>query len=52
MFSMVVIKDIYWLENNFVCLFDGSGKISIVKEFVFLFLVLGGYIMVIFVFWS
>ncbi|MBO1402865.1 metal-dependent phosphohydrolase [Vibrio cholerae] len=52
MLSMVAIKDIHWLENNPARLLDGSGKISIVKEFAFLSLVLGGYITAILVLWS
>lgn len=50
--SMVALKDIYWLENHPTHLLDGSGKISILKEFIFLSLVLGGYVTAILVLWS
>ncbi|EEW05172.1 conserved hypothetical protein [Vibrio mimicus VM603] len=49
---MVALKDIYWLENHPTHLLDGSGKISILKEFIFLSLVLGGYVTAILVLWS
>jgi response regulator RpfG family c-di-GMP phosphodiesterase len=45
--SMIALKDLYWLEahkNNYL---DGSGHISIIKEFLFVGLVMLGYTLVI-----
>lgn len=52
MLSMVAIKDVFWLEHNPERILDGSGKISIMKEFAYLSLVLGGYAVVIMTMWS
>jgi response regulator RpfG family c-di-GMP phosphodiesterase len=43
MLTMVAVKDIFWLEHNPNRLLDGSGKISVIKEFVYLAVVIGGY---------
>jgi len=45
--SMIALKDLYWLEahkNNYL---DGTGHISIIKEFLFVGLVMLGYTLVI-----
>ena len=52
MLSMVAIKDVFWLEHNPDRILDGTGKISIMKEFAYLSLVLGGYAVVIMTMWS
>ncbi|KGK19908.1 HD domain-containing phosphohydrolase [Vibrio navarrensis] len=52
MLTMVAVKDIFWLEHNPERLLDGSGKISIIKEFTYLALVLGGYVVAILLLWS
>ncbi|MCZ8488331.1 hypothetical protein O9992_16830 [Vibrio lentus] len=49
---MVAVKDIFWLENNPERLLDGSGKISVIKEFIYLAVVLGGYAITIMAPWS
>ncbi|HAS6072185.1 TPA: HD domain-containing protein [Vibrio vulnificus] len=52
MLTMVAVKDIFWLEHNPERLLDGSGKISIIKEFIYLGVVLGGYVLAILLLWS
>ena len=50
--TMITIKDIYWLENNPARLLDGSGKTSIIKEFVFVSFALSSYSIYIMFLWS
>ncbi|MBD1558344.1 HD domain-containing protein [Vibrio sp. S9_S30] len=52
MLSMVAFKDIYWLENTPEALYDGSGKLSILKEFIYIAAVLTGYAIIIIVLWA
>jgi len=52
MLTMVAVKDVFWLENNPARVLDGSGKISIIKEFIYLSAVLAGYAIAIMVLWS
>ncbi|WP_391087250.1 HD domain-containing phosphohydrolase [Vibrio sp. NH-UV-68] len=52
MLTMVAVKDIFWLEHNPQRILDGSGKISVIKEFLYIALVLGGYVIAIMVQWS
>lgn len=52
MLTMVAVKDVFWLEQNPGRVLDGSGKISIIKEFIFLSAVLAGYAIVIMMLWS
>ncbi|NVD06852.1 HD domain-containing protein [Vibrio sp. JPW-9-11-11] len=52
MLTMVAIKDIFWLEHNPQRVLDGTGKISVIKEFIYIALVLGGYVVAIMVLWS
>lgn len=52
MLTMIAVKDVFWLEHNPERLLDGTGKISIIKEFIFLSAVLAGYAVTIMVLWS
>ncbi|MFA0724773.1 metal-dependent phosphohydrolase, partial [Vibrio sp. 10N.222.49.E5] len=52
MLTMVAVKDIFWLENNPERLLDGTGKVSVIKEFIYLALVLGGYAITIMTLWN
>lgn len=52
MLAMIAIKDIFWLEHNPARVLDGTGKISVIKEFVYIAVVLGGYAITIMVLWS
>jgi len=52
MLTMVAVKDVFWLEHNPARVLDGSGKISVIKEFIYLSAVLGGYAVTIMVLWS
>ncbi|GLQ74089.1 HD-GYP domain-containing protein [Vibrio penaeicida] len=52
MLSMVAFKDIHWLENTPEALHDGSGKLSILKEFIYIAAVLTGYAITIMVLWA
>lgn len=52
MLTMVAVKDVFWLENNPAQVLDGTGKISVIKEFIYLSAVLSGYAIVIMVLWS
>lgn len=52
MLAMVAVKDIFWLEHNPERVLDGSGKISVIKEFIYIAFVLGGYAITIMVLWS
>ncbi|KHT46387.1 HD-GYP domain-containing protein [Vibrio sinaloensis] len=52
MLTMIAVKDIFWLEHNPERVLDGTGKISVIKEFIFISLVLGGYAITIMVLWS
>lgn len=50
--TMVAVKDIFWLEHNPMYLLNGEGKISIIKEFIYIGTVLIGYSIYIMVLWS
>ncbi|GAL18993.1 response regulator [Vibrio maritimus] len=50
--SMVALKDVFWLEHNPERVLDGSGKISIIKEFAYIACVLIGYSIYIMKLWS
>ncbi len=52
MLTMVAVKDIFWLEHNPERFFDGTGTISIIKEFAYLTVVLGGYLASILYLWT
>lgn len=52
MLTMVAIKDVYWLQHNPAKVIDGTGAISIIKEFLFLSALLAGYAVAIMVLWS
>jgi len=52
MLAMVAVKDIFWLEHNPDRVLDGSGKVSVIKEFIYIALVLGGYAITIMALWS
>lgn len=52
MLTMVAVKDIFWLEHNPQRILDGTGKISVIKEFLYIAVVLGGYVIAIMVQWS
>ncbi len=49
---MIEIKDIYWLEHNPEKLIDGTGKISVIKEFIYVAVVLFGYALFIIKLWT
>lgn len=50
--TMIEVKDIYWLENNPEKLLDGSGRISVIKEFIYVSVVLMAYAATIIVLWT
>lgn len=50
--TMIAVKDVFWLENNPAFLLDGSGKISVIKEFIYISVVLICYSIYIMVLWS
>ncbi|WP_082040458.1 HD domain-containing phosphohydrolase [Vibrio hyugaensis] len=50
--TMVAVKDIYWLEQNPEQISNGLGKISFIKELVYIALVIGGYVVAIMVLWT
>ncbi|MFW7525235.1 HD domain-containing phosphohydrolase [Vibrio ostreicida] len=52
MLSMVAVKDIYWLEHHPEQLLDGSGTLSVIKEFIYIAVVLGGYVCAILMLWT
>lgn len=52
MLAMVAVKDIFWLEHNPERILDGTGKISVIKEFIYISVVLGAYAVAIMVQWS
>lgn len=52
MLAMIAVKDIFWLEHNPDRILDGTGKISVIKEFIYISVVLGGYVIAIMVQWS
>ncbi|MGD8118024.1 HD-GYP domain-containing protein [Vibrio sp. TRT 29B02] len=52
MLAMVAVKDIFWLEHNPQRVLDGTGKVSVIKEFVYISVVLGAYTIAIMVQWS
>lgn len=49
---MIEVKDLYWLQHNPDRLLDGTGRISIIKEFVYVSLVLFAYATTIVVLWT
>lgn len=52
MLAMIAVKDIFWLEHNPERVLDGTGKISVIKEFIYISVVLGAYAITIMVLWS
>ncbi|MEZ8823174.1 HD domain-containing phosphohydrolase [Vibrio amylolyticus] len=52
MLTMVAVKDIYWLEHNPARVLDGSGSISVIKEFIYITCVLGAYAGSILILWT
>ncbi|MGY3569451.1 HD-GYP domain-containing protein [Vibrio paucivorans] len=52
MLAMVAVKDIFWLEHNPERVLDGTGTVSVIKEFIYISLVLGGYALTILILWS
>lgn len=52
MLAMIAVKDIFWLEHNPERVLDGTGKISVIKEFIYISVVLGGYVIAIMIEWS
>lgn len=52
MLAMVAVKDIFWLEHNPERILDGTGKISVIKEFIYISIVLGAYVIAIMFQWS
>ncbi|WP_341666087.1 HD domain-containing phosphohydrolase [Vibrio sp.] len=50
--SMVAVKDIFWLEHNPDRLLDGSGTISVLKEFLYISAVMTCYVVTILVLWA
>ncbi|KJY84887.1 metal-dependent phosphohydrolase [Vibrio galatheae] len=52
MLAMVAVKDIFWLEQNPQRVLDGTGKISVIKEFIYISVVLGAYVITIMIQWS
>ena len=52
MLAMVAVKDIFWLEHNPERVLDGTGKISVIKEFIYISVVLGAYTIAIMIQWS
>jgi response regulator RpfG family c-di-GMP phosphodiesterase len=52
MLTMVAVKDIFWLEHNPARILDGSGKISVIKELIYLSVILTGYTIAIMILWS
>ncbi len=52
MLAMIAVKDIFWLEQNPERVLDGTGKISVIKEFIYISVVLGGYVIAIMIQWS
>ena len=52
MLTMVAVKDIFWLEHNPARVLDGSGQISVIKEFIYISAILGGYAVAIMMLWT
>ncbi len=52
MLTMVAVKDSIWLENNPELVLNGSGSISVIKEFIYIAFALGAYVIVIMTQWS
>lgn len=52
MLAMVAVKDIFWLKHNPERVLDGTGVISVIKEFIYIAFVLGGYVIAIMIQWS
>ncbi|MDG3088201.1 HD domain-containing phosphohydrolase [Vibrio hannami] len=50
--TMIAVKDVYWLMHNPMYVTDGSGQISIIKEFIYISAVLIGYSILIMTLWS
>ncbi|WP_375750066.1 HD-GYP domain-containing protein [Vibrio sp. HN007] len=50
--TMIAVKDVYWLQHNPMYLLDGSGQISVIKEFIYISSVLIGYSIYIMMLWS
>ncbi|MGF1746921.1 HD-GYP domain-containing protein [Vibrio minamisatsumaniensis] len=52
MLTMIAVKDTFWLEHNPDRFLDGTGKMSVIKELIYLAIVLGGYAITIMTLWS
>lgn len=49
---MVAMKDIFWLERNPEHLLNGTGAISVLKEFFYISITLGCYVVTILALWA
>lgn len=49
--TMVAVKDLYWLQNHVDKLLDGSARVSVIKEFVYVTAVMVGYTIMIMASW-
>ena len=45
--AFVAVKDIFWLEHNPQFVLDGTGKVSVIKELIFVSAMVGGYALAI-----
>ena len=52
MLTMVAVKDIFWLAYTPERVMDGTGKVSVIKEFVYVATIVIGYTMAIMFLWS
>jgi len=52
MLLLIALKDIFWLEHNPQLVLDGTGKISVIKEFLYIAAILGGYAITIMLLWT
>ena len=50
--SMVMVKDIFWLKHNPELVMDGSGQISVFKEFIYIATLITGYAVAIMYLWG
>lgn len=49
---LVALKDVFWLQHNPEKVLNGSGSVSVIKEFGYVFMVLTGYSVTIMYLWS
>ena len=49
--TMVAVKDLYWLQEHVDKLLDGSARVSVIKEFVYVTAVMVGYTIMIMASW-